>query len=128
MASYATTLTSTLTHPIVLCYRMPKEQGQVRANPILEVPLPPRALNVDVVFPNEVYYHEFKMQNEEYFKAGKIIEGKATEKQAIDINAKNSKKETEKSKDKVTKSVEKIKEISKEKVSIEVKKDEEAAL
>lgn len=125
MATYTTTLTSTLTHPIVLCYRMPKDEASAKYNPVLEVPLMARALNVEVTFPNEVFYHEFKMQNEAYFLAGKIIEGKATEKQAIDNNTKNAKKETEKVKDKVSKTIDKIKEVSKEKVNFKVEKDEE---
>lgn len=123
--SYKITLTSTLTNPIRLCYRMPKEQGQVRANPILEVPLIARALNVEVTFPNEVYYHEFKMQNEDLFLGGKIIEGVATEKQAIATSKENALKENAKQKDKIAKSVDRIKEVSKEKVKVELSKDED---
>lgn len=125
MASYITTLTSTLTHPVSLCYRMPKDETG-RANPVLEVSLPARALNVEIAFPNENYYHEFKMQNEHMFLNGKIIEGTATERQAKSLNAENSKKDVEKSRSKVEKSVEKIMETSEERVTIDVEKDDDA--
>lgn len=125
MASYKTTLTSTLTHPVVLCYRMPREETDSRGiNPVLEVPLAARALNVEVSFASEVHYHHFKLQNEGMFVSGKIIEGKATEAQAVAVNAKNAKEASSSSRDKVEKAMENIQEASEERVTFEIEKDE----
>lgn len=116
-------LTSTLAHPITLCYRVGREFSGKENNPILEVELPPRALNTKVSFINDTYYHCFKLQNESYFTSGRIIEGKATEKQAVALHKENSEKTQKKIRDKVTKSTETIQELSNEKVNFSVEKD-----
>lgn len=86
-------ITSTLTQPFVLFYRMPTgENGKV--NPVLEIALAPRQILKEVIFPTEKHFEEFQRQNAFYINSKKIIIGSnVTGSQAQKINADNTKKE-----------------------------------
>lgn len=89
--SYKIKLSNTLNQEIRTCYRMPKVDGNedIKINPVLEVSIQPRALLNDIFFADEVYYHNWKMQNQELFDRGILIEGEVVSEK--EIIAKNEK-------------------------------------
>lgn len=89
--SYKIKLSNTLNQEIRTCYRMPKVDGNedIKINPVLEVSIQPRALLNDIFFADEVYYHNWKMQNQALFDRGILIEGEVVSEK--EIIAKNEK-------------------------------------
>lgn len=86
-------ITSTLVQGVVLFYRMPST-AQGKSNPVLEVPLAPRQILKEVIFPTDAHFEEFQRQNADYINSKKIIIGSGvTGNQAQKINAENAKKE-----------------------------------
>lgn len=119
-------ITSTLIHAISLCYRMPSKAGE-KANPVLEVNLPPRALLKDVAFPNDDYFEAFKKQNQQYIDNGTIIIGATTAKKAEKAHEQNVKDEKQNVISKIDNTTSKLETSAKGakgKMSIKVKKDD----
>ena len=89
--SYKIKLSNTLNQEIRTCYRMPKVDGNkdIKINPVLEVSIQPRALLNNIFFADEVYYHNWKMQNQNLFDRGILIEGEVVSEK--EIIAKNEK-------------------------------------
>lgn len=121
-------ITNTKINALTLCYRMPKAPEQERANPVLEINLPARALLQEVSFPSEEYFNAFKSQVSDYIERGDIIIGKSNEKEAIkknESNAKIDKGEVSEKIDKNTKQLENSAGSVKAKMKMQIKKDSE---
>lgn len=118
-------ITNTLLNALSLCYRIPSKQGE-RANPVLEVSLPPRALLQSVKFPSQEYFEVFKTQNQKLIDNGTIIIGATTAKKAMDANSKNLEAEKEQVKSKIDRNTQQLQNSAssvKAKMKTEVKKD-----
>lgn len=125
--SYKEKITSTFNHPIVLCYRMPTN-SEVK-NPVLEINLAERALLVDVVFPSENHFNEFKLQNAHLIDSGRIILGRTTGTKAEKVYETETLKSQNATASKVDKKIEKLEEVvntntKKSKFKVEVEKEE----
>lgn len=101
-------LTNCLNSNLKLNYRMPSDNLNGRANPVLSIILQPRALLNEVELPSQNHYNEFKKQNQTFFDNGIVIEGKTTEKQAQSNNKKSGERATRKAKESANKTIEKI--------------------
>ena len=113
---YTTKITNMLNQKIVTNYRMPKENlsatDSVKFNPVISVEIQPRALLNEVVFPNEHFYHHWKLQNEGLFKKGILVEGESllSENQIKDKHQELVKNQSKENKNVIESQVEKIEE------------------
>lgn len=118
-------ITNTLMNPLVLCYRIPSAKGE-RANPVLEVSLPPRALLQDVAFPSQEYFNVFESQNKQYIEDGTIIIGATNAKKAEKMHEDNNKIEKAKVEEKIHKNTNQLENSAtsvKARMNVNVKKD-----
>lgn len=92
-----------------LCYRMPGEVKQ-----ILKIDILAYALNQELTFPSDVYYNEFKKQNEHYFTGNTpvLVEGKQFSGKLEKLNEKINQEVREKIETEITKVDERIADVS----------------
>lgn len=119
--SFKAVISNTTDQFINAYYRMPKE-SELQKKPILEVIIYPRALMQEIIFTNELFYKEWKKQNESFFINGFLVEGKSNEEFLQDKSNENILKENEKVQEKVEKNIEKLQEASGEMIEFELKK------